>query len=211
MSFNNNSNSSDPQAAPPLDGTFASSAGQGSNVTAGAMDAGTGHAHGAPNHGITASNGASLGHGSSDGKHSPNEKDLLRTDNISKSSHDNMDGGEVDPAAAEMVQGKAAGKVVNPLAHLTKQQLLEQADAFCDEKGLEEHRDLIRRGALVAQSPASYQVMEELSQEEKDAITYELTHKWSHPWALYFTIMTCSIGAAVQGWWVKGERERRLH
>ncbi|PWN22582.1 hypothetical protein BCV69DRAFT_246728 [Microstroma glucosiphilum] len=99
-----------------------------------------------------------------------------------------------------MVQGTAAGKVVNPLAHLSKQQLLEQADSFCNEKGLEEHRNLIQRGALVAQNPASYRLLEELSEEEKDAITYELTHKWSHPWPLYFTIVTCSIGAAVQGW-----------
>jgi hypothetical protein len=205
MSSNNNSNNLDTYTSPP------SSADQGNNMTSsarGAMDTSTGHTHGAHLSGTAASNGASLGHGSSDGKYSPNEKELLRTDNISKSSHDIVDGGEVDPAAAEMVQGKAAGKVVNPLAHLTKQQLLEQADAFCVEKGLEEHRDLIRRGALVAQNPASYQLMEELSPEEKDAITYELTHKWSHPWALYFTIMTCSIGAAVQGWWVK--KKRRL-
>lgn len=28
----------------------------------------------------------------------------------------------------------------------------------------------------------------------------EITHKWRHPKTLYFTIVLCSIGAAVQGW-----------
>lgn len=160
----------------------------------------TGATQGAHTSATAAGNGASLGHDSNDGKYSPNEKSVLRTDNISTASHDNKEEGDLNPAAAEMIQGKAAGKVVNPLAHLSKQQLMEQADAFCNEKGLEEHRDLIRRGALVAQNPAAYQVMDELSEEEKNAITHELTHRWSHPWPLYFTIITCSIGAAVQGW-----------
>lgn len=117
-----------------------------------------------------------------------------RTDDASS-----LDGarGTSDPS---LVPGGAKGKIVNPLSHLSKAELLAQADAFIAEKGLEEHSDVIKRGALVAQSPAAYGSLEELSTEEKDAISYELAHKWSHPFTLYFTIVTCSIGAAVQGW-----------
>ncbi|KAI7660469.1 MFS transporter [Hortaea werneckii] len=39
-----------------------------------------------------------------------------------------------------------------------------------------------------------------LEEEEKAALRWESEHKWSHPLALYFTIIVCSIGAAVQGW-----------
>jgi hypothetical protein len=28
----------------------------------------------------------------------------------------------------------------------------------------------------------------------------EILHKWRLPWKLYLTIITCSVGAAVQGW-----------
>jgi hypothetical protein len=28
----------------------------------------------------------------------------------------------------------------------------------------------------------------------------EVTHRWKHPWALYFTIILNSIAAAIQGW-----------
>lgn len=27
-----------------------------------------------------------------------------------------------------------------------------------------------------------------------------MTKRWAHPWALYITVVICSIGAAVQGW-----------
>lgn len=42
--------------------------------------------------------------------------------------------------------------------------------------------------------------MPELSEEEKQLIEREHTHRWSHPFTLYITIALCSIGAAVQGW-----------
>lgn len=42
--------------------------------------------------------------------------------------------------------------------------------------------------------------MEELHEDEKEVIRYEIAHKWRHPLRLYYTIAICSIGAAVQGW-----------
>lgn len=37
-----------------------------------------------------------------------------------------------------------------------------------------------------------------MSQADMTAIEHEVTHKWRQPVALYFTIILCSIGAAVQ-------------
>lgn len=90
-----------------------------------------------------------------------------------------------------------SGKIVNPLAGLSRAKLFANVEAFAQEKELTEHTDLLKRGALVAQNGNGFDSIDLLSQDEKEAIHYELTHKWSHPLTLYFTIVTCSIGAAV--------------
>lgn len=77
---------------------------------------------------------------------------------------------------------------------------MKDVDHFVEDKGLTEHRDIIKRGALIAQDPGSFEGLDVLSEEEKEAIRFEADHKWKHPWKLYFTIIVCSIGAAVQGW-----------
>ena len=59
---------------------------------------------------------------------------------------------------------------------------------------------LLQKGALVAQNPPAFEEVLELDETEKDALRNEVLHKWRQPWALYFTVILCSIGAAVQGW-----------
>ncbi len=71
---------------------------------------------------------------------------------------------------------------------------------FAEEKGLTHELEALKRGALLAQRPADFQSIEELTQDEKNAVAHEYAHKWSHPFLLYMTIFTCSIGAATQGW-----------
>lgn len=80
---------------------------------------------------------------------------------------------------------------------------MKQVDEFAHERGMEEHAQILRKGALVAQDPSSYEDIsgaEKLDQEEIDALQKEVLHKWRVPRLLYLTIITCSIGAAVQGW-----------
>lgn len=86
---------------------------------------------------------------------------------------------------------------------IPRDQLMRDVEAFVQEKGLQEHVEIFRKGALVAQSPADFEDIdgaEALDQAEKDALRNEILHKWRLPWRLYLTIITCSIGAAVQGW-----------
>lgn len=62
---------------------------------------------------------------------------------------------------------------------------------------------MLQKGALVAQDPTNYEDItgpHALTSEEVDVLRNEVLHKWRHPYALYITIFTCSIGAAVQGW-----------
>ena len=56
---------------------------------------------------------------------------------------------------------------------------------------------------MVARDPSNYEDItgpEALDEEEIEALRDEVLHKWRQPMALYITIVTCSIGAAVQGW-----------
>ncbi|KAG8629321.1 hypothetical protein KVT40_003186 [Elsinoe batatas] len=92
------------------------------------------------------------------------------------------------------------GKVANPLAGLTREQLFDDVTKFAHDKGVTEHTELIQRGALIAQDPSLYETLDVLSEEEKDALRFEQAHRWKHPIQLYITIIVCSIGAAVQGW-----------
>lgn len=90
-------------------------------------------------------------------------------------------------------------RVSNPLGGISYEDLMNDVELFAEEKGLVEHTEILKKGALVAQDPGRFESVD-LSEEEKEALRYEAAYKWKHPMKLYFTIIVCSIGAAVQGW-----------
>ena len=77
---------------------------------------------------------------------------------------------------------------------------MQDVEEFAQEKGLTESVTLLKKGALIAQNPGGLDELDALSDEEKNILHYEAEHRWKHPAKLYFTIILCSIGAAVQGW-----------
>ncbi|BFZ58126.1 hypothetical protein PYCC9005_005185 [Savitreella phatthalungensis] len=91
-------------------------------------------------------------------------------------------------------------RISNPLQFLTKDQLLADVDNFCSENGLGAEQEIIRKGALVAQNPQEFENIGELSSDDVAHLREEVTHRWRHPSMLYFAIVLCSIGSAVQGW-----------
>ncbi|OJJ50259.1 hypothetical protein ASPZODRAFT_139573 [Penicilliopsis zonata CBS 506.65] len=116
---------------------------------------------------------------------------------LDRSDDDSGENGNYDQIN---MQKNASAKVQNPLAHLSKSHLLRDVDEFANEFQLTEILPLLRKGALVARDPANFEAVEGLDQEEIQAIHNEKLHRWRQPWRLYFTIILCSIGAAVQGW-----------
>ncbi|KAM5342104.1 hypothetical protein ACJ41O_015135 [Fusarium nematophilum] len=93
------------------------------------------------------------------------------------------------------------GEIRNPLKGIPRDQLFKDVAEFQESKGLpEDILPLLQKGALIAQSPADFEALEELDEGEKEALRREVTHKWSHPRALYYTIFLNSIAAAIQGW-----------
>ena len=80
----------------------------------------------------------------------------------------------------------------NPLAGVPRDELFEDVDRFCQNHGLMEYKELFRKGALISQNPAVAETLPELTEEEREALQRETTHKWSQPWMLYFMTSTSS-------------------
>ena len=76
--------------------------------------------------------------------------------------------------------------------------LMADVEEFANDKGLTDIIPVLKKGALVAQNPAAFEEIELLDDDDREALRQEKAHKWRHPMALYFTIIVCSIGAAVQ-------------
>lgn len=74
----------------------------------------------------------------------------------------------------------------NPLADVPRDKVLLDVDTFCRQYGLEEHLENFKKGALISQNPGVALALPELSEEDKETLRREQTHKWSQPWQLYF-------------------------
>lgn len=99
-------------------------------------------------------------------------------------------------------QASVAAKIRNPLAGLNEEQVIADVDAWCVEKGLQEHQVVFRKGALIArvgQRDDGFEYVSQLDAEEKNILRYEVTHRWSQPFMLYFLVVLCAGSAIVQG------------
>ncbi|RAL58759.1 hypothetical protein DID88_009174 [Monilinia fructigena] len=104
------------------------------------------------------------------------------------------------PATHVDLNNNITAKIQNPLSGLEEETLLRDVGEFAQTYGLTDILPLLEKGALVAADPENFESVEKLDEEDKVALRYEVAHRWSHPRTLYLTIITCSIGAAVQGW-----------
>ncbi|KAL4992674.1 hypothetical protein BDW68DRAFT_173062 [Aspergillus falconensis] len=90
-------------------------------------------------------------------------------------------------------------KLHNPLAVLTREQLLKDVEQFAREKDLENILPELRKGALVAQNPRIFEDLPDLSEEDKNFLRREKTHRWHQPFMMYFMTILCAGSAIVQG------------
>jgi hypothetical protein len=99
-------------------------------------------------------------------------------------------------------QASVAAKLRNPLAGLSEEQVIADVDAWCVEKGLQEHQDAFRKGALIARvghRDDGFEYVNQLSTEEKEWLRHEVNHRWSQPFMLYFLVVLYAGSAIVQG------------
>lgn len=86
---------------------------------------------------------------------------------------------------------------------------MREVDEFANQRDLVDILPILRKGALVARDPSNYEDIdgpEALDGEEVECLRDEVLHKWRQRKPLYFTIICCSVGAAVQGWDQTGMR-----
>ncbi|KAG8765475.1 hypothetical protein FRC15_006960 [Serendipita sp. 397] len=90
-------------------------------------------------------------------------------------------------------------KIANPLLGKSKAEIIADVEAWTKEHGMTDMVDTFRKGALVAANPAGFEDIEELTEEDKNTLRREVTHKWHQPKQLYYMVALCSLAAAVQG------------
>jgi hypothetical protein len=86
-------------------------------------------------------------------------------------------------------------RIQNPLAGISKASLLQDVNDFASKHGLLDVLPLLRKGALVAQDPNSYDEIggaETLDDSEVDALRDEVLHKWKQSSSLYITVIMVS-------------------
>ncbi|KAM5354187.1 hypothetical protein ACJ41O_000837 [Fusarium nematophilum] len=108
-----------------------------------------------------------------------------------------------DAPVAEIQNGPKTAILQNPLAHMSHDDLVLDAERFVRQKGLEPHLSVFRKGALLAKvqnSPGGFEAIAELGEGEKELLRYEDEHRWSaQPKMLYFLCALCAGCAIVQG------------
>ena len=114
------------------------------------------------------------------------------------------------PTQSVDLNNNVSAMIKNPLAGMSVEQVLTDVNNFADDNDLGHIRELLIKGALIAKDPAEFESVDGVTDVEKDAIRDEVLHKWRQPWSLYFTIILCSIGAAVQGWDQEGANGANL-
>lgn len=96
-------------------------------------------------------------------------------------------------------RGKLNAIFENPLAGVSKEQLLKDVEDFCQQNDLMDSCETMKKGALAAQSPWNIHNIPELTPEDVEILEHEKTHKWDQPWMLYWLVSMASLAAAVQG------------
>ena len=71
------------------------------------------------------------------------------------------------------------GEIKNPLVGIPKAQLMADVNDFAQKYGFvaETEVSLLRKGALVAQSPSDFENLPELDDDDRNALRREITHR----------------------------------
>ena len=97
----------------------------------------------------------------------------------------------MDEKRRESIKNDTNVKLRNPLAGLTKAELYRDVERYAQEKDLMDIVEYLKKGALIAQDPKRFERLEELSEEEKESIRHERTHRWDQTFMMYFMTSKC--------------------
>ncbi|KAI8584426.1 hypothetical protein K450DRAFT_267769 [Umbelopsis ramanniana AG] len=86
-----------------------------------------------------------------------------------------------------------------PLVVKSEKEVLDVATNIINQNGLEEYEDVIKRGALLANDPDNWESRTDITEEEKEVLRREVTHRWHQPAQMYFLAAVGAMAAVVQG------------
>lgn len=121
----------------------------------------------------------------------------LSTQETGTSSKSEVEHAPITPTTT-LLNSSTGTRIENPLADVSRDELMRQVAEFAGENGLLHALPLLQKGALVAQRPTEWDAIPELDEDDRAALEYEFLHKWRQTKDLYITILVCSVGAAVQ-------------
>ncbi|KAL6714740.1 hypothetical protein ACLMJK_008165 [Lecanora helva] len=126
------------------------------------------------------------------------EKQSLGNDQATPDSHDEKRKQSVFDIDTSARSGLNA-VFENPLAGVPDDQLMRDVEEFCQKYDLMDDLDDIKKGAMLSKYSDRVQEVDFLSDDEKEIVIREKTHKWDHPYMLYWLCVMCSLAAATQG------------
>lgn len=74
----------------------------------------------------------------------------------------------------------------NPLALVSEDQVMLDVEEFCRDYDLMSQLENFKKGAMASRNPEAVRTADWLTDEEREVLIREETHKWSYPWMLYF-------------------------
>ncbi|EHA50291.1 plastidic glucose transporter 4 [Pyricularia oryzae 70-15] len=122
--------------------------------------------------------------------------------NAEKSGAISGQGGVVSNQIAGQQKATVGALLKNPLAGMTDAQIIADADRFVEEKGLTEHREAFRKGAMLARvqnNDTAFEQLDIITEQEKETLRKEVKNRWHQPFMLYFLCSLCAGSAIVQG------------
>ncbi|KAA1129411.1 hypothetical protein PGTUg99_032672 [Puccinia graminis f. sp. tritici] len=122
--------------------------------------------------------------------------DSVEKNNVSLKEH-KSDQHVLPPEVEEIA--RISSKLENPLAGLTTQELIDEAEEFCLKHSLLEHVHTFRRGAILAADPSDLDRLPQITEEERQWVSFETTRKWKQPMTMFYIAVISSMAAIVQG------------
>ena len=119
-----------------------------------------------------------------------------------RGSAEQHDGSTLNDTVGGAAKSEVQAKLRNPLIGMSEADVLADADRFVDARGLQDSREIFRKGALVARvqhRDDGFETIDSLPEEEKQILRDEIVHRWRQPFKLYFLCILCAGSAIVQG------------
>ncbi len=121
-------------------------------------------------------------------------------DNIIEENRDLTIAGAIEKKLGGGKDASGAGEDIdNILQQFSETEIMDMAEKYATDHDLIEYVETFRKGGAIARDPKSFESMSFLDEEDKTYLRDEIHNKWKQPKELFWLVIMCSMGAAIQG------------